>query len=195
MRTSLIASLLSLALTVPNQATAQSAADSHSGFHASIGLGGGSVGTTCTGCGSDRESSLALMLRFGGAVAPGVVLSGELTGWSKVLNGATVTTSWANFVAQLYPNPAEGFYVKGGIGVASLQAVVPGFTSTAKVETTSLGLVGGIGYDIRLSKGFSLTPFADFLWAADGDAKVNGGSSGVSIGANMVHVGMAASWR
>jgi hypothetical protein len=171
-------------------------AEGHTGFHAAVGAGFGSVGLSCNGCDDSRESSLALMLRFGGAVRPGVVLSGEIDSWSKEISGVTAGVTWISLVAQYYPNPSEGFYLKGGVGGGSLQAAafVSGVGSV-KIETTNFGVVAGLGYDVHLSKGFSLTPFADVLYAAGADAKVNGSSSGATLGANMVHIGLAASWR
>jgi hypothetical protein len=172
------------------------ASTGHSGFHAAVGLGYGSASVTCDGCDNSRESSVAVLLRFGGAVKPGVVLSGEINGWSKELNGATTTFSWLNFVAQFYPQSTEGFYVKAGVGFGGLRAT--GFASglgSLKLETTNFGLIAGVGYDVPLTRSFSLTPYADFLFAAAADEKLNGGSTGVSLGANLIHVGLAASWR
>jgi hypothetical protein len=136
------------------------------------------------------------MLRFGGAVAPGVVISGELTGWSKQQNGGTESASWATAVVQWYPQPTQGFYVKAGTGVAALYGTgyAPGYGSV-DLRTTNLGLEVGAGFDIRLSHGFSLTPYADFLYATGADAILNGTSTGLNLGGNLLHLGLAASWR
>ena len=56
--------------------------------------------------------------------------------------------------------------------------------------TTDLGLEAGLGFDLRLSRGFSLTPYGDFLYAAG-----NGSKYGVNLSGNLLHVGLAASWR
>jgi hypothetical protein len=136
------------------------------------------------------------MLRFGGAVSPRVVLSGELTGWSRDENNATSTLSWATFVAQWYPQLASGFYVKAGVGGAAIKetAFVPGF-GDQRLETSNFGFEVGTGYDIRVSHGFAITPFADFLSASNANAVVNGSNTGVQLGANVFHIGIAASWR
>jgi len=165
--------------------------EGHKGFHAAVGLGYGSAVATCNGCSSDRETNPAIMLRFGGAVNPGLVLSGEINGWSKEKNGATTTISWVNFVAQLYPTPTSGFYWKGGVGYAAATETVAG----AKAEAMGFGVVGGIGYDIAMGRSFSLTPYIDLLWMSKADAKFNGTSSGFDVGANLVHIGLSASWR
>jgi hypothetical protein len=178
-------------------AAAQSTpAEGRSGFHAAVGLGYGSVGVSCDGCGTTRENNPAIMLRFGGAIRPSIVLSGEVTGWTKDnSDGSTDQFSFVSFVTQWYPQPTNGFYVKGGIGGAALKSVGTDPTlGSVELSTTNLGLQGGVGYDLHLSPGFALTPYADFLYAVGADAKLNGGSTGLNVGANMIHVGLAASW-
>ena len=191
----IMASVVCLAAPIAAQAPASSG---HSGFHAAIGAGYGSIAFTCNVCNDTRESSTALMLRFGGAVRPDLVLSAEVTGWSNGLSLGTESATWINLVAQYYPERTGGFFLKGGVGVATLSSnTIANGAGYLKFETQSLGGVIGIGFDARLSKSFSLTPFIDVLYAApaQGDPKVNGGNSGSKLGANMFHLGLAASWR
>jgi hypothetical protein len=135
------------------------------------------------------------MLRLGGAVRSNLVLSGQLTGWSKTTRDGTANGGLLSFVTSWYPQ-RQGFFVEGGIGVASMDATadVPGYGS-AEARTTSLGLQGGAGYDIGVSHRFAITPYVEFLYAADADVRLNGSSTGYAVGANMLHVGIAASWR
>ena len=191
----IMASVLCLAAPIGAQAPASSG---HSGFHAAIGAGYGSIAFTCNVCSDTRESSTALMLRLGGAVRPDLVLSGEVTGWSNGFSLGTESATWINLVAQYYPERTGGFFLKGGVGVATLSSnTISNGAGYLKFETTSVGGVIGIGFDVRLSKSFSLTAYIDLLYAtpAHGDPKVNGGRSGTTLGANMIHLGLAASWR
>ena len=94
MRPGIFAALVALFIPCASAIAQSSSLARHSGFHAAFGLGYGSASITCSGCVNKRESSVAGVLRLGGAVRPGVVLSGELSGWSKEINGATVTLSW-----------------------------------------------------------------------------------------------------
>jgi hypothetical protein len=160
-----------------------------------VGAGYGSVVLTCSGCDTERQTNPALLLRIGGALRPGVVLSGEITAFSKEKDGVTGTLAWGNLVAQFYPNPAQGFFLKAGAGLGWLEAHTHSSTTTVKLETKSFGLIGGIGYDIHVGGGFSLSPFADYVWAAKSEAKVNAQSTGVDLGANLFHIGLAAAWR
>ena len=191
----IMASVFCLTAPIGAQAPASSG---HSGFHAAIGAGYGSMAFTCNVCSDTRESSTALMLRVGGAVRPDLVLSAEVTGWTNGLSLGTESVTWIDLVAQYYPVPTGGFFLKGGLGVAAISSnTVPNGAGFLKFDTKSVGGVIGIGFDVRLSKGFSLTPFLDLLYAAPahGDPKVNGGQSGTTLGANMLHLGLAASWR
>jgi hypothetical protein len=174
---------------------------SHSGFHAAIGLGAGSLGVSCDDCEDDREEGGVLMLRFGGALRPGLVLSGEATGWNRKEEDDGGTTldahaSWLLLSWQFYPDPAAGFWWKIGAGASSIDVTVdpPGFGS-AKLQTVGLGLSAGVGYDIHVARGFSLTPFIDLMMGAESEAKVNGSDSGEKLGANLLYLGLAASWR
>jgi hypothetical protein len=136
------------------------------------------------------------MLRFGGAVSRGVVLSAELTGWSRVVNGNTESLSWATLVSQLYPDPSQGLYVKVGIGAGSsaVSEFIPGY-GTANARTTAFGWEIGAGYDMHLSHGFSLTPYVDYLATTPTGMVVNGSNTGFDVGTNLFHFGLAASWR
>ena len=180
--------------TSPFFPAAQPAA--HKGFHAAVGLGYGSAGIECDACSADRESNLSLMLRFGGAVAPGIVLSGEISSWSKQLSGATASMAFVTFVAQLYPNPAEGFYVKLGLGGASGQetVLIRGYGS-AVLNVSSLGLEGGTGFDFPLTPTFSLTPFIDLFTGTPSSVTVNGATGSYRVSTSLIHFGIAASWR
>ena len=72
-----------MAVLVATPTLAQSKPQTRDGFTISFGLGGGSAGASCDNCDSDRESAPSLYLRLGGALRPGLVLAGEINGWSK----------------------------------------------------------------------------------------------------------------
>jgi hypothetical protein len=188
-------------LRVPAPIPQASEPRGHSGFHAAVGLGAGSVGVSCDDCEDDREDGGVLMLRFGGALRPGLVLSGEATGWNRRERDDGGTTldadaTWLLLSWQFYPDPAKGLFWKLGAGVSSVSVTVdpPGFGS-AELRTSSLGLSIGGGYDIHVARGFSLTPFIDLMMGAESEAKVNGSETGEKLGANLIYLGLAASWR
>ena len=75
---------------------------------------------------------------------------------ASVLWGPTTFTTHAVFsgMAYFYPSATGGFFLKAGFGFARLDRPTYGG------ETLS-ALVGGLGYDIRVSDKVSLTPFLD----------------------------------
>jgi hypothetical protein len=182
-------------------AVPQGSEGGHSGFHAAVGLGAGSVGVSCDDCEDDREEGGVLMLRFGGALRPGLVLSGEVTGWNRreESDGGTTLDANANWFLvswQFYPDPAKGLFWKLGAGVSSIDVTVdPPGAGNARLRASSLGLSIGGGYDIRIARGFGLTPYIDLMMGADSEAKVNGNETGEKLGANLIYLGLAASWR
>ena len=193
----LVIAVLLAILTAIDVADAQGAPrpQTRQGFTAAVGLGYGSAALSCDGCANDRESGVGVRLLLGGALKPNLILAGEIEGWSKELEGGTVTLAWVSFVAQWYPAAARGVFVKGGVGLSGASLEARNGLASSKLETAGPGLVVGAGYDIRVGKNFSLTPFADFLFAARADAKVSGNSTNQKLGGNLLHVGLAATWH
>ena len=65
------------------------------GFWIGFGLGYGSL--SCTGCSS--TGGVSGYLKLGGTVSPHLLLGGETNGWTKNVNGYTLTAGNASFVA------------------------------------------------------------------------------------------------
>ncbi len=142
------------------------------GFWGAISFGYGHSSLTASNApfpDSTQGGSVALDLKLGGTLSPTVRLGGEVNVWVKDFNtvSGTETFSVGNVSAALYfyPAPRSGFFVKGGVGLASFQDSQGNTSSTA----SGFGLLGGIGYDIRLGGKVSLTPVANFFWGHDGD--------------------------
>jgi len=185
-----------LAALVAAPAVAQSKPQTRDGFTISFGLGGGSAGSSCDGCDSDRESAPSVYLRLGGALRPGLVLAGEINGWSKTKTESgvegTLTIVTVNALVQWYPQPATGFFLSGGVGTGSmgLDVKIPG-RPTVSDRTTGFGYQAGLGYDIRVGRNFSLTPFGTYFATAGGKLD----STGEKIDANVFHFGLGFTWH
>lgn len=177
--------------TMSAQSMQSTSSDWQPGFRAAVGLGFGSSGISCDGCSSSRDNSVSGILRFGGSIRPGVVLGGQVTSWAKNVDGGTESLTFVTFVTQWYPQPRQGFFVLGGVGVAAMDATGDG----AELRTNSLGLQAGIGYDINLTPRFAITPYADLLYGTGGNVQVNGTTTNLNVSSNLVHFGVAASWR
>jgi hypothetical protein len=186
-----------LALAVlAGSAAAQSHPQVRDGFTISFGFGGGSAGSSCTTCDSNRETAPSAYLRIGGALRPGLILAGETNVWTKTQTElgveATLSIGTVNFLAQWYPQPSNGFFVSGGVGsgIMSLDVKVPG-RGTVSDHTNGFGYQVGAGYDLRLARNFSLTPFATYFATAGGKLD----STGEKIDANVFHFGLGFTWH
>ena len=65
---------------------------------------------------------------------------------------------------------ASGFFAKGGVGYARLHAD----TGIGSGSTSGLGILAGVGYDLRVGSNTSITPVANWFRGS-----FNGGSSDV----------------
>ena len=174
-------------------ALAQGAA--RQGFTFSFGLGAGSAGFNYEGTSSDRAAGPSGYLRLGGAVTPSLVIAGETHGWTHKDGSVTSTVGYLMAVAQWYPQPAGGFHLVGGLGVGMLNEEDSDPLSNYKLESVGGALQVGMGYDVRMSRNFSLTPYVNFLGLGGGEPKIDGTSVGGSLSANVVQFGLGFSWH
>lgn len=184
-RFSAVVALLALVGTTTSQAQHP---QTRQGFWIGFGLGFGSLGLSCTGCSSiNRESGVSGYLKMGGTVSDKLLLGGETNGWSKKIQGTTVTAGNLSFTAYYYPAPANGFFLRGGLGFASYQ-------EQGESAAVGFGMSFGAGYDVRVGTNFSLTPYANFNWGSVGDA----GSGGLVIPGvkeNVFQMGLGFTWH
>ena len=85
----------------------------------------------------------------------------------------TVTSSNLNAVVYVYPDPAGGFFLKGGLGFAVLSAEANLGDFNLSQSDNGFGFTLGAGYDIGFGGRFSLTPHADFDYGGFEDSSIN----------------------
>ena len=157
--------IAALALVAATTAAAQRP-QTRRGFWVGFGFGSGSAGLSCDGCGSiDRDGALSGYLKFGGTLSRQLLLGAETNGWTKRIEGSTVTLANASVAAYFYPRPAGGLFVRGGVGLAAYSE--EGFDSE-----NGFGLTLGLGYDVRVGNNVSITPVGNVSWGSIGDAHV-----------------------
>ena len=147
LRTTGLCALLALALATT--ASAQEG-QTRQGFWIGGGLGYGSLG--CDGC--DRLGGVSGYMKLGGTFRQNVLMGVEINGWTRSEFGQTMTMGNLSGAAYWYPMSDGGLFVKGGLGYS---VVDDGFASE-----TGFGLLGGLGYDIRVGRNLSLTPVANW---------------------------------
>lgn len=160
----------------------------HSGFHASIGVASGQASARCVYCFTDKGPTFAPMVRLGIAVTSRAVVSGEVQAWTSSHSNA----SWINVVAQYYVGREYAFFIKGGGGAGAVRTVT---NFGAALQATNTAFVLGLGYDMHVSRGVSITAYADYLNTDVGGSGSGGGPPPIQLGADAVHAGLAVSWR
>lgn len=158
------------ALCAAQLASAQEPYERH-GFWAALGLGYGANSLSCSsGCSFNSDAKgggATIALKMGGTPKPTLRVGGEVNLWVKDVNGMTESVGNISGVVYLYPSARSGFFLKGGVGLASFQLS----QGNSTVSADGPGLLAGLGYDIRLSRKLALTPIANVYFGHDGDLK------------------------
>jgi hypothetical protein len=176
-------------------ALAQGTLAARQGFTVSFGLGAGSAGFTYEGNSGDRLAGPSGYLRLGGAISPSLVIAGETHGWTRVDGSVTSRVGYLMAVAQWYPQASGGFHLLGGVGVGMVSEDDTDPTFGYELESVGGALQLGVGYDVRMTRAFSLTPYVNFLGLGGGEPKINGAGLGGSLSANVVQFGLGFSWH
>jgi hypothetical protein len=151
-------------------------AQTRQGFWVGGGMGYGSMGLSCDLCdGLGREGGLSGYAKLGGTLRQNILLGVEMNGWTKSESGARVTMGNFSGAAYWYPMPTQGLFIKAGAGYSVLSTD----DGTGTSDDSGLGLLGGVGYDVRVGKNLSITPVANWF---------HGGFSGIS--ANVLQFGV-----
>lgn len=145
-----------------------------SGFWFNGGLGGGSLG--CSDC-VGRESGWTGNLTFGGTISPKVLLAGSSNAWTKSESGTTLTAGAVTAMMRFYPSATGGFYLAGGLGIATLSID----SSFGDASETGTAAILGLGYDFRVSENVSLTPYLNGVGASFDGGDLNFNQFGLSV--------------
>jgi hypothetical protein len=145
------------------------------GFWFQGGLGGGSMTLSCDilgefECDGDAETGGIVRIALGGRISPVFHLGGSVDAWTKSENDVTVVYGATSLLAMIYPSPNSGFWLDFGPGVSVYQEDTP----LGDIEVTSFSVIAGLGYDIRVGRMLSITPFANGLFSIAGDVVFDG---------------------
>ena len=78
---------------------------------------------------------------------------------------------------RFYPSTTGGFFLTGGLGVASVSAGGFGYTATE----TGLGMLFGLGYDVRVARNTSITPYWNGFAMRNSNTDANVGQVGLAV--------------
>jgi hypothetical protein len=157
-------------------ASAASHPQERRGFWIGFGAGVGSAHSTCDECdGGGRETAPAGYLKLGGTLSERLLFGGDFNFWSKEQDGVTLNLYNAAATLTLYPAPASGFFIKGGLGVALMDTQFREGSTTITVDPGGgVGLLAGTGYDIRVGRNISITPAVNYWYGWAGDLAFGG---------------------
>lgn len=193
MRTDFAILTVALGLLIPTGEAFAQRPQTREGFTISFGFGGGSAGIDCRGCETSRQSGTVLYLNVGSTISRRLTLGGELNGFSRSSQNEDDTMASLMAVAHFYPAPAIGFFLIGGAGMTTMS--LDNHVDQVNVTSVGLGAEIGAGYDIRLGRNFSLTPYAAFVQGFAGTAKVNSVSAGEKVTPNYTQIGLGFTWH
>lgn len=193
-----IASVLVLLVAVTTAAAAQKPGaeggrNARRGFWIGFGLGPGSLGLDCSSCSTSRETGGSGYFRLGGTLSQHFLLGFEINGWAKKVSGTDVTMGAGHFVGYWYPSRTGAFYLKLGLGGLSYIEN----DGTDEYTATGASAVVGVGYEFRVSRNMSITPFLNSMASGKTDLELNGQAlaSNADFKINMVQLGLGLTWH
>ena len=160
-------------LALATAAQAQQAAI-RQGFWFSGGLGMGSLGSDGS---TSRETGMSGDVSLGGTLSPRWLLGVGSSGWSKSVQGGRLTVATLDARVRFYPSATGGFFLTGGIGGASIRASAGGFSATEN----GAGAIFGLGYDYRVARNASITPYWNGFAMKSDNNDANVGQVGLAI--------------
>lgn len=184
--------LAAVTLALACQPGSVSAQSPYEGMWLGLGAGAGSSLVTCAVCIEDREGGPSGYLRIGGTVAPSVLVGGEGTLWVQTGDEQDRLLGSLNGVVLLYPQPGRGFHVKGGLGVLRYQ-ITDGDDEDDTARVTSLNVQLGVGYDVPVSPGYSITPFLNVVASSYGSLEQDNDVLADQVNVTLIQFGIGLS--
>ncbi len=145
------------------------------GFWFNIGTGYGAISCeTCVGSVGGYSGGIS----FGGTLSPRFLLGVGTTSWLRSESGVSLLAGTVDARLRFYPTTTSGFFVTGGLGVGTIGADLAEYGSATEIGG---GAVLGLGWDLRVAKGISLTPFWNAFAVATSSADANVGQIGIGL--------------
>lgn len=168
---------LTLAALDPGPAHAQGN-QVRDGFWLMAGVAAASNRTDCTNCPQEvRVSGGGFVVRAGGKASRYVMLGGEIYGFKESESGDVKTeVGGVLFIAQWYPWTKLGFWVRAGGGMSYADVRINTASSPEQVTKAGMALSLGLGWDLRVARKVSITPFAATYWNGLGAFDYSGGT-------------------
>lgn len=141
---------------------------------------GGGIGHTTSDCEPcdvrQQETGSYLSLALGGTVGRNVLVGVEMNSWHRGLEDGDESLLGAFTVVQWYPWYAKGLHLRTGVGWSYARSGFEIGEVTGTTDKLGLGLRFGAGWDFRVRRMLSISPFLGIHIAALGDTESRGGT-------------------
>lgn len=154
----------------------------------SAGVGGGWTRVNCAICRTDRYAGPSAALRFGTTLRPGLLVGGELDGWTRSSDDVRSVLTSGSAAAYVYPDPRRGLFLKAGAGLVH-------YSLDSDSGTNLFGLLLGAGYDIPLSESLSITNTIGLIASSFGSLRSGTATVAEDVSISLFHVGISLTHR
>jgi hypothetical protein len=151
--------------------------------------GGAGIGWTrpaCDFCRRERAAGPVAYLQVTSQMNSAFALGAEARFWARDDDVFELTGS-LGVVAYLYPTPGGPFHIKGGLAYLSYRA----YDDDGDLVSNMPAIQLGAGYRFRISDGFGLTNFVNFVAGRFGTLRSDDDALVDNMGVTSVQVGLA----
>lgn len=152
------------------------------------GLGGGWVRVNCAICRTDRNAGPSAAVSFGTTLRPGLLVGGELDGWTRSSDDVRSMLTAGGAAAWIYPDPNRRLYLKAGAGLVH-------YSLDADVSTNLFGLMLGAGYEFPISETMSIANSIGITASSFGALRSEDGTVADDVSISLFQVGIALRHR
>lgn len=154
-----VAAALCAALATPARAQEAPRGPQPQGLWGAVSLGFAGTKTDCSNCTDPGYvGNGSTIIEVGGTVSRHVRLGAEFFGWDQATGNAKGQLGLLLAATRWYPDGDLPFYLKFGFGLGRGRAEGADSTGTPFEELrTGLGVMVGLGWDLRVARNFSVT--------------------------------------
>lgn len=186
MRSPLCAALAACLVLVSAASLEAQRAAIRKGFWLGAGVGAGSARLSCQICESSRDGGPTGYLRLGATINRAILVGVEGSAWYESENDIDRMLGSVMAIVLLYPKPANGFFIKTGLGISQYSAK----DQDDEVSSQALSGMVGVGYEVPMGRTLSIVPFANFLGSTGGDVRFNNTVSDLSANTSLLQFGV-----
>ena len=157
----------------------------HRGFWVGAGLGNALSDISCMICVEDSKSVMSGYVRAGLTASPKLLVGLEAVGTDNSEDGVNERMLGLGAVGYFYPT-SSGLFLKGGLGVMKYRAD----DDTDEFTSTMLSVQVGTGYELRVSRSFSLAAFGNLFVSTNGDLDFNGAKVTDDFNVTLIQFGL-----